>query len=131
MSERKINRYILKLSGTADVPKPLKEGHIYTMAYRVDVDDPHYTNNQDGTYNCTYKATPSGEIVIQNEEGKKISTKDKARNSVKTRMALKDIHNNRGLSIDFEDFYTLVTTCGTIPALDHIADTVIKEKDIK
>lgn len=86
--EDKINEYVLKLTGKANIPVPLKVGSSYTAKIEGAITSETKEDNDDGTYNVYFKFQP---IIaeITNENGVTTKTKDLRKDSQKMRAIIR------------------------------------------
>jgi hypothetical protein len=101
-----LNSHILKLTGSAEMSGPLELGKRYAVGIEVGITDERKVDNEDQTFNLEYKAKLI-RAEIKTDLGL-IKTKDKTRESVKTRYAILACKNEVAPEMDDEQFYALV-----------------------
>lgn len=106
--DRKINENIIKIVGSANINELLTIGNEYTVAAKVSCEEKQIKNNNDGTVNNVFKLYLQGQIAVKNSEGKQLISKDKNSNSKKLRNQIWAIWNEKGLDIEFENYYDAV-----------------------
>lgn len=67
-----ISEFIIRFSGSASVPNPLKIDHDYIVGAKFNIFGTGLSSNSNGTYKKIFKAKPTGEIAIKDDLGKKI-----------------------------------------------------------
>lgn len=102
--------YVLKLSGKAESPKPLKIGHNIHVAFEGSIISETRTDNEDGSYTTLYAFKPV-RISVLDEKGEMIKMKDTRSNSQLIRSMLwKEWANSSSqLDMDFDTFYDRVS----------------------
>lgn len=100
-----INERILKLTGTANLPRDLQIGHDYTIALQVNVNASETRNNEDGTCDVIFKCRPTGEIIITKDYGEKMVLKSRNSVSKRIRNSLFYKWTELGLEGDFQEWY--------------------------
>lgn len=115
------DRHVLKLSGTAESPRPLKIGHNLHVSIEGSITSHTLSDNEDGSFTHTYKFNPV-RIAMLNEKGETIKMKDTRSNSQLIRSLLWKEWSNGGsqLDMDFDEFYDKVSK--TI--MFHVKDIV-------
>ncbi|OPZ94122.1 MAG: hypothetical protein BWY74_00829 [Firmicutes bacterium ADurb.Bin419] len=68
----KISEFIIRFSGSASVPNPLKIDHDYVVGAKFNIFGTGLSSNSNGTYRKIFKAKPTGEIAIKDDLGEKI-----------------------------------------------------------
>jgi len=82
-----LNEYILKLHGSAPIEKPLELGKRYAVGMEIGIVDENKTDNENGSYDHEFK----GRLIraeIHTDLGHILKTRDKTRESAKTRYAI-------------------------------------------
>lgn len=101
-----LNSHILKLTGSAELSAPLELGKRYAIGIEVGITDERKIDNEDQTFNLEYKAKLI-RAEIKTEMGT-LKTKDKTRESVKTRYAILASKNQIKPEMDEDEFYAVV-----------------------
>ena len=96
-----MSEHIIKITGTANIPEPLSNGHDYTVGLSVNVDGKNEKPNNEGGYDYTYNLKMLGDFLLQGKYGKNIYAKSRASKSVQFKRMLNGIHNGD----DFEALY--------------------------
>ena len=97
-----MSEHIIKITGTANIPEPLKNGHDYTVGLAVNVDGKNEKPNNEGGYDYTYNLKMLGDFVLQDEHGKNIYATSRASASKKFRNRLNMIHNGEDFDLVYE-----------------------------
>jgi hypothetical protein len=122
-----INSYILKISGAVEIPKELSSLHNYRVTIEGAVPKMETSNNENGTYDVTYKMKPI-KLEIINELGETIKAKDSRSNSTLNRSQARAIWLNKKPNCEEEVFYDFLMKRYRVMAND-IADIIIKENN--
>jgi hypothetical protein len=101
-----LNSHVLKLTGSAELPEGLAIGTHYAVGIEVAITDERKVDNEDGTFDLEYKARLI-RAKVQKETGF-VLTKDKSRQSTKTRYAILAIKNNYRPEMDDDSWYNLI-----------------------
>lgn len=100
--------YLICLKGKAELGRPLQISKNYTIACRYDITDEQKKDNHDGTYKIIYTGTPTGELIIQNENGATIQVKAKSSVSKAIRQAIWTYWKNSNSDLEEEEYYRRV-----------------------
>lgn len=103
-----INSYILKIAGSVEIPKELTSGHNYKVIIEGAIPKMETSDNENGTFDVTYKMKPI-RVEVVTETGETIKAKDPRRNSELARSQARAIHMEKGLAIDPDKFYDLLS----------------------
>lgn len=115
-----ISNYILKLTGKAELPKPIDLGNNYHIALSGSIRAATDSDNDDGTLSRIYAFKPV-KVEILTELGETIKARDTRSNSQLLRSLIYKKWVNAASDLTFEDFYTKV--CGSIMVnMDRIVD---------
>ena len=103
------DRHVLKLSGTAESPQPLKIGHNLHVLIEGSITKHTLSDNEDGSFTHTYKFNPV-RIAMLNEKGETVKMKDTRSNSQLFRSILwkKWSNSSAQLDMDFDTWYDMV-----------------------
>jgi hypothetical protein len=124
----KINSHILRINGAVEIPKELSSLHNYKVTVEGAVPKMETSNNEDGTYNVTYKMKPI-KVELITETGETIKAKDSRSNSTLNRSQARAIWLDKKPNCEEEKFYDLMM--GRYRAMaNDIADIIIKEKNL-
>lgn len=99
-----INSYILKLSGKAEIPKPLEIGHNFKIKIDGSITAITESDNDDGSRTYYYKFEP---VLVEmvTEKGETIKAKDVRSRSRQLRSRLWGIWQEQNIVGEFENFY--------------------------
>ena len=105
-----IDSHEIRLGGRANIEhsegNKLELGHDYTLGLTVNCHEISNKDNQNGTDQRIYKFALNGGIVISKDWGKTImKAKGKGSPSQKMRNALRFIHDDKKIEVDFDDWY--------------------------
>lgn len=89
-----INEYKLTITKKSFLPKPIKKGHVYTIATEIEIRDAIDKQRDDGKVDIEYKAWQTGKAIIQNEHGRKMEVKDMTKQSPKLRCQIVDTNDS-------------------------------------
>ncbi len=117
--------YYVKITGKANIPKPLSIGHNFRLTADCSVTSESRSDNNDGSFDLVYRLEPIT-VEVEKDNGEIIKAKDPRRNSVKIRNVFHRKWELLNIPIDPEDFYNKVTNYIIINA-DTIVDEVTKE----
>jgi len=96
--------YYVKIVGKANVPNPVPIGHNYKITIDASVTQEQKDDNEDGTFNITYKAEPiTMEITADN--GKITKAKDTRRKSQLMRSLMMKKWKDNNVATDFEEWH--------------------------
>lgn len=115
-----ISNHVLKLTGKAELPKPIDLGQNYHIALSGSVRTATDADNDDGTLTRIYTFKPI-KVELLNELGETIKAKDTRSNSQLIRSLLYKKWVNAGSDISFDTFYDQVCAAMMIN-LDKIVD---------
>ena len=102
-----LNSHIIKFSGSAELSGPLELSTRYAIGAEVSITDERKVDNEDGTFDLEYKAKLI-RAQVHTKEGR-LDTKDRTRESVKTRRMIMAIKNDYYRpEMDDEAFYVLI-----------------------
>jgi len=114
--------YYIKIQGKANIPNSLAIGHNYKIECDCSITSETKTDNDDGTFNVTYKVEPIT-ATIRRDNGEIIKAKDPRKNSVKIRNSSWKVANDYGL--DEDKFYNYITL-KAIGMMEHWAEELKK-----
>ena len=103
--EEKINENILRITGSSNIPEPLKTGHEYSIVLKADCIGVNKRDNHDGTFNYTFLLRQTGEAIITTDRGKIIQSKGRKSKSKALRGALWHFYEQNEEQGEFEPFY--------------------------
>ena len=86
-----VKENILKITGGFPLDVRLQNGRRYDIGLRLDIYAHEEKDNQDGTVTNVFKANSNLPAVLQNEDGKKIETKQKSSQGQRNRMAIENL----------------------------------------
>ena len=120
----KINSYILKLTGNAELPKELLETHNLKVTLDGSITEISYKDNDNGTHDCVYKFKP---VLVEtfSQDREVIKAKDTRSNSELQRHQINAIWLEKKPNIDKDVFYDKVMQ-GYRHHAENIVDEVIK-----
>lgn len=96
-----MENYFVKIVGKANVPNPVPIGHNYKIQIDASVTQEQKDDNNDGSFNITYKAEPiTMEIVADN--GKVTKAKDTRKKSQQMRSLMMKKWRENNIATDFE-----------------------------
>lgn len=119
-----INEHIIKFSGMANLPRPLKENHSYQVNGEFDIININHANKQNGTKDLIYCAKSTGIIEISEGTERPIYAKKITTPSQKLRFAIEMYHQEHNgepgydfINAEAEDFYenTIKLINGNLP----------------
>lgn len=120
----KINSYILKLTGNAELPKEITASQNVQVTLDGAITETTYKDNDDGTHDCVYKFRPV-KIEVITETGETIKAKDTRSNSELQRHQIHAIWSEKKPNVDKDVFYDNVMQ-GYRHHAENIANEVIK-----
>jgi hypothetical protein len=121
---KNISSYILKISGSIELPKEIELGKDYDVLISGSVVKKEDIDNHNGTIDVRYTLKPVlGEV--KNDRGETFKLKDTRSNSELNRAQARAIFIERQLGIDFDTFYDAYCKEQRHQA-DVLADKVIK-----
>lgn len=103
-----INSHILRLSGRAELPRAIDEGHNYRVTCEGSITSSSLHDNEDGSWNKVYTFKPVLVEVLE-PRGESLRLRDPRRNSQKLRNYLFKCYFDEGYSEDFDQVYDAVT----------------------
>lgn len=106
--DRGNDSYVLKLSGKAESPQPMKIGHNVHVTIEGSIISEMRSDNEDGTFTTMYNFK-AVRIELLQEKGEMIKLKDTRSNSQLIRSLLYKRWVNAASSIDFDEFYDKVS----------------------
>lgn len=103
----KINSYILKLTGNAELPKELSETQNLKVTLDGTITEIAYKDNDNGTHDCVYKFKP---VLVEtmSQDREIIKAKDTRSNSELQRAQIIAIWNELKPNCDRDEFYDKV-----------------------
>jgi len=104
LDKNAINSHILKLTGKAEIPEPLKIGFNYKTEIQGTCEGINEEDNHDGTHNYYYKFEPVLVELIK-ETGERIKAKDTRRKSQMLRSCIWKEWQETQVNQEFEDYY--------------------------
>lgn len=102
-----VNSHILKISGNAELPKELTLGMNYKITLEGTVVKSQDSDNHDGSMDKLFTLKPVF-IELVDEKGESIKAKDTRSESQLFRGVLKKIWIEKNITLEFENFYSLV-----------------------
>ena len=102
--DKKINSYILKLQGKAELPSELDETQNYKVVIEGAIPKVEMHDNEDGTYNRIY-TLKAIRVETIDEKGHTLRLKDSRSSSSLFRARLWKQWQNSGASSDFDTWY--------------------------
>ena len=99
-----IDSQVLKLTGKAELPKPLEIGHNYLVSIKGSITAKTESDNNDGSSTFYYKFEPVA-IEVIDEKGERIQAKDTRRKSQMLRSCIWKRWQESGEDIDDKEFY--------------------------
>ena len=113
--------YFVKVVGKANVPNPVPIGHNYKITIDASITQEQKDDNEDGTYNITYKAEPiTMEIVSDN--GTVTKAKDTRKKSQQMRACMFRYWRENNVTEDFESWHNRLYN----QMIMDLPDTIIK-----
>ena len=103
-----ISNYVLKLTGKADLPKPIDLGNNYHISLSGSIRTSTDADNDDGTLTRIYAFKPV-KVELLEPTGETIKLKDTRSQSQLIRSLLYKKWVNAASPLSFEDFYDKVT----------------------
>ena len=103
--KKEVDSRFLSITGKAEVEKDLTIGHDYTIGINVNCISSKDTDNQEGKIDREFKLKLTGEIMITNDWGQKITAKTKETKSKKVRGLLFKKWQENDLGHNKDDFY--------------------------
>jgi hypothetical protein len=99
-----MDNYVLKLTGKAELPSPLKIGHNIKTTLQGSIVSETISDNEDGTNTHYFSFRP---IIVEvlNETGERIKAKDVRRLSQQLRSLLWKRWQESNEPTEFEDYY--------------------------
>ena len=115
-----ISNYILKLTGKAELPKPIEIGQNYHISLSGAIRTATDSDNDDGTMSRIYTFKPI-KVELLNELGETIKAKDTRSNSQLLRSLIYKRWVNAASKMSFDDYYDKVIGSAMIN-VDKIID---------
>lgn len=100
------NRFIIKITGTAEIDRLLEFGKEYLVQVKTEVRSINKIPCDDGTFDYMTSLRQSHVDVVVG--GNKITSKDRSKKSKKLRGALYYAWEDSKVDIDFESFYEIM-----------------------
>jgi len=99
-----LDSQVLKLTGKAELPKPLTIGHNYEIKLNGSITGINKSDNNDGSFTYYHKFEPILVEVIT-EKGERIKAKDTRRKSQMLRSCIWKTWQDSKKNIEFEKYY--------------------------
>lgn len=103
-----VSNYVLKLTGKAELPKPIEMGNNYSIALSGSIRTATDADNDDGTFSRIYTFKPV-KIELLTELGETIKLKDTRSNSQLIRSLVYKRWVNAASKISFDEYYDKVS----------------------
>jgi len=100
-----IDNYILKVTGSSNLPEGLEMDKRYLVSIEVDCTDIIDRSNQNGTINREYKCKQTGDTQILTDGKKIIKAEKKQKRSQKLHAAIWYYWNESGFEMPFDEYY--------------------------